>query len=286
MIINNQSGLRNSKVGLLDAMDVFCAHGYDVTTYITQRKNDAYEYIKKNKVKYEIICVFGGDGTLNEVSNGLMNKKYKPKIGYFPSGTMNDFGSNFNLGNDFKKIAQRICEGKDNSFDVGNCNGKYFNYVAAFGALCDVPYTTSRKAKQSFGTLAYIAEGLSKLDTIKPINAKITVNGKTKKMKLLFGLVFSGGRVAGNQLVSKTKSKMNDGEFNVLLVEYVDTPILDMPDLWAVLTKQNKYLHKYKSSQISFEFEDKVNWTLDGEEAKLGNVVTINNIKEALTIKA
>ena len=286
MIINNHSGVKNSKAGLLDAIDVFCGHGYEVTTYITQSKNDAYEYIKKNKVKYEIICVFGGDGTLNEVTNGLMTKKDKPKIGYFPSGTMNDFGSNFNLGNDFTKIAERICKGKDHTFDVGLCNGKYFNYVGAFGALCDVPYITSRKAKETFGTLAYIATGLSKLDTIKPIRAKVTVSGKTKEMKLLFGLIFSGGRVAGNQLVSKSKSKMNDGEFNVLLVEYVDTPILEMPDLLAVLTQSNKYLHRYKVKEITIEFEDDVNWTLDGEEAKLSNVVKINNIKAALTLRA
>lgn len=286
MIINNHSGVKNSKAGLLDAIDVFCAHDFDVTTYITQKKNDAYEYIKKNKTKYEIICVFGGDGTLNEVSNGLMTKKDKPKIGYFPSGTMNDFGSNFNLGNDFADIAKRICEGKDHAFDVGLCNGKYFNYVAAFGALCDVPYITSRKAKETFGTLAYIATGLSKLDTIKPIKAKVTIAGKTKQRKLLFGLIFSGGRVAGNQIVSKSKSKMNDGEFNILLVEYVDTPILEMPDLLAVLTQSNKYLHRYKASEVKIEFEDDINWTLDGEEAKLSNVVNIKNIKSALILKA
>ena len=286
MIINNQSGVKNSKAGLLDAIDVFCEHGYDVTTYITQCKNDAYEYIRKNKIKYDIVCVFGGDGTLNEVSNGLMTKKDKPKIGYFPSGTMNDFGSNFNLGNDFREIAKRICKGKDHSFDVGLCNGKYCNYVAAFGALCDVPYTTNRKAKETFGTLAYIATGLSKLDTIKPIRAKVTVNGKTKDMKLLFGLIFSGGRVAGNQIVSKSKSKMNDGEFNILLVEYVDTPILEVPDLLAVLTQRNKYLHRYKANEVTIKFEDDANWTLDGEEARLTKIVNIKNIKAALTLKA
>ena len=286
MIINNQSGLSNSKAGLLDAMDVFCGHGYDVTTYITQCKNDAYEYLKKNRVKYEIVCAFGGDGTLNEVSNALMTKKDKPKIGYFPSGTMNDFGSNFQLGNDFKDIALRICEGEEHVFDVGLCNDKYFNYVAAFGALCDVPYTTSREAKKTFGTLAYFAEGLSKLDTIKPIKALVSVNGKTKEMKLLFGLIFSGGRVAGQQILSKSKSRMDDGQFNILLVEYVDTPILELPDLLAVLTQQSKYLHKYKASEINIEFKDKVNWTLDGEEAKLSDKVAIKNIQEALTLKA
>ena len=75
MIINNNSGLKNSKAGLLDAIDVFCANGYSVTTYITQKKNDAYDYLMKNRINYEVICVFGGDGTLNEVSNALEKKE-------------------------------------------------------------------------------------------------------------------------------------------------------------------------------------------------------------------
>ena len=285
MIINSHSGLKNSKNQLLDAMDVFCANGYNVTTYITQGVNDAYNYLKKLKTKYDIVCVFGGDGTLNEVTNALMSKKEKPNIGYFPSGTMNDFGSNFDLTGDFRTIAENICKDCYQEFDVGVCNGKYFNYVAAFGALCDVPYTTNRKAKENFGNLAYVFEGISKLDEIKPISIKYTIDNKTKDLKVLFGLIFSGGRVAGQQIVSKSKSKINDGTFNILLVEYVDG-IFDIPDYLAILIKQNKYIHFLKASSITLEFYDKTNWTLDGEEANFGNIVSITNINKALKIKA
>ena len=183
MIINARSGLKNSKNGIIDAMDVFCKNGYVVTTYITQGVNDAYHYLKSSKVKYDIVCVFGGDGTLNEVTNGLMAKEEKPMIGYFPSGTMNDFGSNFNLNVDFRTIAENICKDEYKEFDVGCCNGRYFNYVAAFGALCDVPYTTNRKAKETIGNLAYVIEGISKLDEIKPINV-IHAERKMKKSTL------------------------------------------------------------------------------------------------------
>lgn len=285
MIINMHSGLKNSKSQLLDALDIFCKNGYTVTTYSTQGVDDAYYYLKNCKIKYDVVCAFGGDGTLNEVTNGLMNKEERPMIGYFPSGTMNDFGSNFNLNISFKEIAQNICKDFYKEFDVGECNGRYFNYVAAFGALCDVPYTTNRKAKERFGNLAYIFEGMSKLDTIKPIKMSYTVNGKTKKINVLFGLVFSGGRVAGQQLVPKSKSGIDDGEFNVLLVEYVES-LFNIPDYLAILTKQSKYIHKFKAANIKLEFEDKVNWTLDGEEAKLDNIVNINNIHNALKIKA
>ena len=285
MIINTHSGLKNSKHQLLDAMEVFSKHGYSITTYITQGVNDATNYIKKDKTKYEIVCVFGGDGTLNEVTNGLMTKKEKPMIGYFPSGTMNDFGSNLNLASDFKTIAENICKDQYQEFDVGNCNGRYFNYVAAFGAMCDVPYTTNRKAKEALGNLAYIMEGISKLDEIKPINVTYTINGKEKNMDVLFGLIFSGGRVAGQRIIPKSKSKINDGQFNVLLVEYVEG-LFDIPDYLSILVNRNKYVHRLKASEIKLEFNKKVKWDLDGEEAKLDKVVTIKNIHKALKIKA
>lgn len=285
MIINNHSGLKNSKSDLLDAMEVFCKNGYEITTYLTQGVNDAYNYLKKDKHKYDVVCAFGGDGTLNEVTNGLMSKKEKPMIGYFPSGTMNDFGSNFKLDKGFKDIAERICKDSYQEFDVGDCNGRYFNYVAAFGALCDVPYTTERKYKERFGNIAYVLEGISKLDEIEPIKVTYTIDGKIRTMDVLFGLVFSGGRVAGQQIVPKTRSKMNDGKFNILLVEYVEG-LFDMPDYLAILTQPSKYVHRYKSSEISFEFEKNIKWDLDGEEGKPDKKVTIKNINKALKIKA
>ena len=151
MIINAHSGLKNSKAHLLDVIDLFCRNGYTVTTYVTQKKDDAREYLLKNRIPYDVVCVFGGDGTMNEVTNALMHRQNKPLLGYFPTGTMNDFGSNFDLGNDLVKIAERICNGNVRSFDVGCFNGRYFNYVAAFGAMCDVPFTTNRDAKELLG---------------------------------------------------------------------------------------------------------------------------------------
>lgn len=286
MIINVHSGTKNSKNQVLDAIDVFCKNGYSVTTYIPQAVNDAYLYLSKNKVKYDIICAFGGDGTLNEVTNALMHYENKPMIGYFPSGTMNDFGSNFNLNVDFKTIAENICKDQYKEFDVGQFNNKYFNYVAAFGAMCDVPYTTNRQAKMTFGTLAYIFEGMSKLDTIKPTRVKVTINGKSKDMKVLFGLIFSGGRVAGQQLVSKNRSSIDDGEFNILLVDYVDTLFFDIPNVIETLAEHSKYIHRYKASEIKLEFEEEVAWTIDGEKAEANKIINIKNINKAMKLKA
>ncbi len=285
MLINAHSGLKNSKAKLLDAIDVFCANGYEVSVYVTQAANDAYEYLKRNRIRYDIVCVFGGDGTMNEVTNALMRRKEKPLLGYFPSGTMNDFGSNFDLGYDPKTIAERICQRNEIAFDVGCFNGRYFNYVAAFGAMCDVPFTTDRDAKERLGNIAYILEGIGKLPEVKPIDIRYTVKGKTHKRKVLFGLVYSGSRVAGMQLETKSRSNIDDGMFNVLIVDYVPT-FFDAPDILTILIQNEKYIHRFRTENISFEFDEHVVWTLDGEEARPGNRAEITIINKALKLLA
>lgn len=286
LLINARSGLKNSKANLLAVIDIFCRQGYNVSAYVTQKRNDAYEYLMKNRVKYDVVCVFGGDGTMNEVSNALMRKEHKPLLGYFPSGTMNDFGSNFDLGSDFKKIAERICEGNIRSFDVGKFNDRYFNYVAAFGAMCDVPFTTDREAKEALGNIAYILEGIAKLPEIKENKVRYTIGGRTYKKKVLFGLIYSGNRVAGMELEDKKRSNIDDGMFNVLIVDYVPS-IFNTPDLFTTILQQNKYIHRYHTDHITLEFEDEVVWTLDGEEAKAkDNKVDISITNKALRILA
>ena len=285
MLINARSGLKNSKSDLLNVMDIFCRNGYDLSVYVTQKKNDAYEYLMKNRVHYDVVCVFGGDGTMNEVSNALMKKEHKPVLGYFPSGTMNDFGSNFDLGTDFKKIADRICQGNIREFDVGKFNDRYFNYVAAFGAMCDVPFTTGRDAKEILGNIAYILEGISKLPDVHMQKVKYTIGGKTYKKNVLFGLIYSGNRVAGMELEDRKKSKIDDGLFNVLIVDYVPT-VFNAPDLISTLLQQKKFIHRYHTDHIALEFEDDVIWTLDGEEAEVKDKVDITITNKALRILA
>lgn len=285
LIINARSGIRNSKSQLLEVLDVFSRNGYEVTVHVTQKGGDAEAYLLKSRKHYDIVCVMGGDGTMNEVSNALMRKKNRPLIGYFPSGTMNDFGSNFDLGSDFVKIAEKICKGRVREFDVGEFNGRCFNYVAAFGAMCDVPFTTARESKELLGNIAYIIEGISRLPEVKPSHVNYTVNGETYESDVLFGLIYSGSRVAGMQLETKRKAAVDDGLFNVLIVDYVPS-FLEAPDLLTTLLQQDRYIHRFRTDQISFTFNEKIIWTLDGEEAKVKNKANIRIHNKALRLIA
>ena len=138
VLINPNSGKKNSKESVLDALNVFSANNYQMEIYLSQKPMDVTRYIEENGERFDVVAVFGGDGTLNEATNGLMKLKHKPVISYFPTGTMNDFGTNFGLTNDMFQCAKIACKENVESFDVGKMNSRYFNYVAGFGAFCNV----------------------------------------------------------------------------------------------------------------------------------------------------
>lgn len=281
MLINPNSGLKNSKNHLLDVIDIFSKEGYEISAYTTQRHGDAYNYLLENAYKYDVVCVFGGDGTMNEVTNALMKLDNQPMLGYFPSGTMNDFGSNFDLGNDFVSIAKRICRRNIKEFDVGQYNDSYFNYVTAFGAMCDVSYTTPRDSKEVLGNIAYLVEGISKLPEIKPNHVKYTINNQTYDGDILFGLIYSGNRVAGMTLEDNRHSHIDDGMFNVLMVDYVPT-ILNKPDVISTLMNRDNYIHIFHTDYVHLEMDRDIAFTLDGEKADNTGSADIRIFKKAL----
>ena len=78
---------------LIDIIDIFIKGGYDVTTYVTQHKDDTHRVAWEMGGEYDTVVCAGGDGTLNGCISGVLNLGKKPVLGYIPSGTTNDFAN-------------------------------------------------------------------------------------------------------------------------------------------------------------------------------------------------
>lgn len=225
VLINPNSGKKNSKESVLDALNVFSANNYQMEIYLSQKPMDVTRYIEENGERFDVVAVFGGDGTLNEATNGLMKLKHKPVISYFPTGTMNDFGTNFGLTNDMKQCATVACAGNIESFDVGKMNSRYFNYVAGFGAFCNVSYETKQELKKQIGNLAYIIKAIHEIPNLHPYHVKMSLDGKVFEKDLMFGLIINGNRVAGFEMVEQADNTFKDGLFDIILVEHTPNPL-------------------------------------------------------------
>lgn len=288
VLINPNSGKKNSKESVLDALNVFSANNYQMEIYLSQKPMDVTRYIEENGERFDVVAVFGGDGTLNEATNGLMKLKHKPVISYFPTGTMNDFGTNFGLTNDMKQCANIACAGHIESFDVGKMNSRYFNYVAGFGAFCNVSYETKQELKKQIGNLAYIIKAIREIPNLHPYHVKMNLDGKILEKDLMFGLIINGNRVAGFEMVEQADNTFKDGLFDIILVEHTPNPLeLYNYPLGVLHPELNmKYVERYQVKSIIIESQEKLAWTLDGEEGEETLVARVENISQALQIYA
>lgn len=288
VLINPNSGKKNSKESVLDALNVFSANNYQMEIYLSQKPMDVTRYIEENGERFDVVAVFGGDGTLNEATNGLMKLKHKPVISYFPTGTMNDFGTNFGLTNDMKQCANIACAGNIESFDVGKMNSRYFNYVAGFGAFCNVSYETKQELKKQIGNLAYIIKAIHEIPNLHPYHVKMNLDGKILEKDLMFGLIINGNRVAGFEMVEQADNTFKDGLFDIILVEHTPNPLeLYNYPLGVLHPELNmKYVERYQAKFIIIESQEKLAWTLDGEEGEETLVARVENISQALQIYA
>lgn len=288
VLINPNSGKKNSKESVLDALNVFSANNYQMEIYLSQKPMDVTRYIEENGERFDVVAVFGGDGTLNEATNGLMKLKHKPVISYFPTGTMNDFGTNFGLTNDMKQCATVACAGNIESFAVGKMNSRYFNYVAGFGAFCNVSYETKQELKKQIGNLAYIIKAIHEIPNLHPYHVKMNLDGKVFEKDLMFGLIINGNRVAGFEMVEQADNTFKDGLFDIILVEHTPNPLeLYNYPLGVLHPELNmKYVERYQAKSIIIESQEKLAWTLDGEEGEETLVARVENISQALQIYA
>lgn len=287
-IINPNSGKKDSKNKLIDALDEFSKAGYNVEVFCTQKSGDCLNKCREHGSEYDIVVVSGGDGTINEATNGLMTcGEKKPLLGYIPAGTMNDFSWNFGLTKSFKKTSKKITAGRNATFDVGSINGRYFNYVAGIGAFCNVSYGTDRELKENFGDAAYILTALTEVPNIHPIKAKITMDHDEFDGNVAMILIVNGYRVSGIDMVEKNANLMNDGVFDVIVIEWKEnlierfsTPIRVMHPEWT----DDSVVKRYQSSYIKVETEEFTEWTIDGEKGDKTHQAEIKNIPSALRI--
>lgn len=287
-IYNPNSGKKLIKNSLYDIINVFSKEGYDLKVFATQKRDDCKNYIKDNCSKYERIIVSGGDGTLNEAVSGLMlsQETNKPNLGYIPAGSTNDFANSLNLAKDMVKAAKDVTKGSPFSIDIGKFNDKFFVYIAAFGALTEVSYSTPQDVKNILGHLAYVLEGAKSLTNIKAYDIKVTTDKETFEDKFIYGMVTNSLSVGGTLSLKQFDIDFNDGLFEMILVKEpknIDEFNQIIMFLLGQIQETNMVIMR-KIKKASFESKTKIAWTVDGEFGDNTTSVNINVKEKAITL--
>ena len=285
-VFNPKAGKGKIKTHLLDIIDVFSCHDYEITVRSTQAPRDAYEKAKEYADKVDLIVCSGGDGTLDEVVTGIMEKESQVPIGYIPAGSTNDFANSLFMPKNMVKAAEMIMEEELYHCDIGRFNQQTFAYVAAFGLFTDVSYETDQDLKNVLGHVAYVLEGMKRLFDIKSYHMKVKSEELEIEDDFIVGMITNSRSVGGFKNLTGKNVDMNDGLFEVTLIVRPKNPLELQEIMTALLMAEDNtdLVHSFKSSKLVIESEETVPWTLDGEFGGDQTYVEIENRHKALNL--
>ncbi len=287
LIVNPCSGRAKMRTELLRVVETLSNGGYTVTVYPTKARGDATDCVcALREDEYDKIVVCGGDGTLNEVITGLMQSELHITLGYIPSGTLNEWSSGLGIAKSIPKAAKDITTGKKIQLDMGRFGDRYFAYTASFGAFTDASYSAPQDIKNVLGQAAYFFEGIKSLGNIKPVHLKFKTKEREIEGDFLFGAVSNSMSVGAIVKFDESVVKLNDGQFEVLLIKNPDNILKLQPIIDGILKRDfaKEGIEFFTADSVTVTGGDGLSWTLDGEYAKGEEEIVISNLHNAIEL--
>jgi diacylglycerol kinase (ATP) len=222
LIYNPTSGRELIKRQLPEILEKLEIAGYEASCHATTGAGDATKAAKiAVERQYDVVIAAGGDGTINEVVNGLAGQEFRPKLGIIPAGTTNDFARALHIPRDVSAAVNIITKGDLIPVDIGRCNDKFFINIAGGGRMTEITYEVPSKLKTMLGQLAYYLKGMEMLPSIKSSDLRIEYDGKLFEGEAMMFLVGLTNSIGGFEKLAPDAS-INDGLFSLLILKKVN----------------------------------------------------------------
>ena len=192
------------------------------TVHFTEEEGDAtrlaQEAIANN---CEIVIAAGGDGTLNEVINGVAPQAERIQVGLVPLGTGNDFARMLDLPESIDDCISALRAGHARPTDLVRVTSdcvRYFINVSAGGFSGTVNEKMTPEIKQNWGPFAYLRCAAEALPELCAYRTEITLDDSEVLALDLYNVVIANGRyVAGGTLIAPEAS-IDDGLLDIVLI--------------------------------------------------------------------
>ncbi|GET25173.1 diacylglycerol kinase family protein [Prolixibacter sp. NT017] len=234
---------------------------------------------------YRNIIVAGGDGTLNEVVNGVFKQDTCPPeevtIGMIPVGTGNDWIRTFGIPDEYKKAIEIILEGKTIRQDVGKITirrpnetiTRYFMNMAGFGFDAMTAARANRlKDRGKSGIRVYVQSLVSSYLSYRSRRLRYFVDEKPFET-VLFSASVGIGKFNGGGMMQAPGAIPDNGEFQVTVIRRIG--------LWGILRNftglyngsfiKDKHVTTHTARLIRFESDKSIPGESDGEPLKRGH---------------
>jgi diacylglycerol kinase (ATP) len=267
IVVNPNAG----SVEDLEALEALLDRLPDSEVLRTEAAGDA-ERLAREAVRggADLVVAAGGDGTLNEVVNGLADDFAKVRLGLIPLGTGNDFARSIGIPDDLEGALAILEKGEARAVDVGRATlgeiCRFFVNMSAGGISGEVSERAD-EAKDRWGPLAYMRAAIDALPELKGFRTTVVVNGVETLEMEASNVIVSNGRYVASGIPAAPQAVLDDGLFDVLI-----TPAITIPQLAALLPQvllgrhmDNDLLLFRRATRLEIESHPPMGFNVDGE---------------------
>lgn len=219
LIIINPSASRGRAVRAWSRVrDLVTSHGMAFTEVFSERPKHAWEIAGDAATQgYSTVVAAGGDGTVNEVINGLMQipQATRPALAVLPGGTGNDFARAIGTPKRAPLAIQALLNGARRRIDVGEVNGRYYAGISGVGFDAEAARQANAWPRWIGGTALYVAAILKMLVTYSPVEARITIDGRAQTLRM-FLLAAANTKWYGGGMLMAPHAAIDDGRLGIV----------------------------------------------------------------------
>ncbi|HFH9945671.1 TPA: diacylglycerol kinase family lipid kinase [Streptococcus suis] len=229
LIYNPTSGQEIMKKNVAEVLDILEGFGYETSAFQTTPEKDS----AKNEARraalagFDLVIAAGGDGTINEVVNGIAPLEKRPKMAIIPTGTTNDYARALKVprGNPVE-AAKLIGKNQTILMDIGLAKNQkngihqehYFINIAAAGTLTELTYSVPSQLKTMFGYLAYVVKGAELLPQVQFTPVRVRHDGGVFEGSVSMIFVALTNSIGGFEQIVPD-AKLDDGNFTLIMVK-------------------------------------------------------------------
>jgi YegS/Rv2252/BmrU family lipid kinase len=222
VIVNPASGHRRGLQVLEQVRPIFESAGAELDVKVCERPQHAFEIAKEIDGKqYQACCVIGGDGTIHEVVNGLMNRGAAPPLGLIPAGTGNTLHFHQHAADNPIEAAKRILAGETGPLDVARvtmgAETVYCVNIVGWAAVADINIWAEQlrwcgPARYALATLRYIFNPRAR-------SAKLSLDDQVieDEFQMVIGC---NTKYTGKGMLLAPRAEINDDKIDVVVVRH------------------------------------------------------------------
>ncbi len=298
VIVNPNAGRRKGGKDREEISRLLSESGIKFTCFFTERKLHAIHLTAQNiKRGYKNIIVISGDGTFNEVVNGVFTQNKYPieeiTLGMIPVGTGNDWGRMYNIPRNYKEAISILKTCKTVKQDIGvvqyyssdKKETRYFINIAGLGFDAKVVKKTNRQKENGrSGVLIYLINILTTLFKYKDIKAEIIIDGN-KTEDEIFTISLGIGKYAGGGMMLTPNAIPDNGSFDLTVIKKMKKIeiIRSLPKLYNGTILKHPRVESFTGRNILINADPAAYLEADGES--LGHTpVEFNILPKSLNV--